>query len=126
MQPSIPIKISAYLNHGDVVVAEVHSEVPGARCFVRIRPRPNPEVPREERRYLNSKFTMWEYWHYQFRRMLLRPGWEAPEFQNDYDLFLLQDEKRETQTESDFYELLTEWVPDLSALKHVCDSDCPE
>jgi hypothetical protein len=69
---------------------------------------------------------MWEYWHYEFRRMVFRPGWEAPENYHDYDLFLLQDERRETRNESEFYNLLTEWVTDLSALKHEFDSDCPE
>lgn len=69
---------------------------------------------------------MWEYWHYEFRRMLLRPGWEAPEWHNDYDLFLLQDERRRSRNESEFYELLATRVPDISLLKHSFDSDCPE
>lgn len=126
MESLLPTKICAYLNHGDAIVAEVYTDVPNARCFVRIRPQPNPEVPREERRYLNSRFTMWEYWHYEFRRMVFRPGWESPENCYDYDLFLLQDNRRRTRSESEFYQLLSEWVTDLAALKHEFDSDCPE
>jgi hypothetical protein len=33
-----------------------------------------PGVPREEYRYLNSKYLMWEYWDHEFRRMVLCSG----------------------------------------------------
>ena len=123
MQSQLSKKIADYLNQGHAVIAEVQAEGPGARCFVTVTPRANPEVPREEARYLNSRYSMWEYWHYEICRMVLRAGWETDEW--NYDLYLLEDETVHTRTEPMFYSTLANWVDDFAALKHHFDSDCP-
>jgi hypothetical protein len=43
-------RITSLLNVGDCVAAEVPSDRPRTRCFVRIRPIPKPGIAREERR----------------------------------------------------------------------------
>ena len=119
----LPSKISAYLNQGDSVIAELATGKPDTRCFVEILPVPNPAIPREEARYLNSRHSMWEYWHYIFRRIVLRAGWE---FENmDYDHYLLENEIIKTQTEAEFVATLAKWVPDPTTLRHHFESDCP-
>ncbi|QJR13547.1 hypothetical protein [Usitatibacter palustris] len=119
----LPKRIEGFLNTGDTVIADILAEG-GTRCFVRIRPVPNPSVPREERRYLNSRWSMWEYWWYDFRRMELRPGWE--ELSDDYDMFLVTDEAIRTKSEVEFYVALRKWVPPTVELQHFWDSACPE
>ena len=116
--------ITAHLNNGYAVAAEVPPPVEGVRSFVRIRPVPKPGVPREERRYLNSRYDMWQYWDYAFRRIILRPGWEADEW--NYDKYLVRDESETATSEPAFVALLEKWVPDAGALKHIQDSECPE
>ncbi len=117
-------EIANYLNKGTKLVAEVPSHVPGARCFVRIRSIDKPGVPREEFRYMNSRYSMWEYWNYEFRRMALRPGWETNQW--DYDLYLVQDERVVTHTEVEFFDTLARWIPDPSRLVTEWESACPE
>jgi hypothetical protein len=117
-------KIENYLNKGYNVAAEVPTGDPGARCFVRIRAIAKPGVPREEVRYLNSRYSMWQYWNYSFRRMVLRSGWEIDEW--NYDRYLVGDERCETTTEAEFLEVLRRWVSDPASLRHVRDSECPE
>lgn len=121
---SLPEEIAGYLNSGYSVAAEVPISGDGLRCFVRIKPVPKPGVPRDERRYLNSRYSMWEYWDFSFRRMVLRHGWESNEF--DYDLYLTQDERLTTSDESDFAALLSIWISDNGLLHHIQDSECPE
>jgi hypothetical protein len=94
------------------------------RRFVRICPVAKPGVPREETRYLNSRYSMWQYWNYAFRRMTLRAGWETDEW--NYDRYLVKDEKETTTSESEFEALLGKWVPDVTMLRHIQDSECPE
>lgn len=116
--------IAAYLNNGYTVAAEVSTPIQGVQSFVRIRPVPKPGVPRQERRYLNSRYDMWQYWDYDFRRMILRSGWQADEW--NYDRYLVRDERKTTTTEPAFIALLKKWVPDAKALRHIQDSECPE
>jgi hypothetical protein len=116
-------RIESYLNRGHTVVGEVPSEIVGARCFVRIQPVDKPGVPREEFRYLNSKYSIWEYWNFVFHRLVLRDGWQEDEW--DWDLYLLEDEHAPATSESEFLAILTRWVPDPSCLLHQADSDCP-
>jgi hypothetical protein len=120
----LPSKIESFLNNGDAVVAEVPLPVPGQRCFVRIRPVANPDIAREEQRYLNSKVSLWDYWHFSFRRLVLRPGWETDEW--NYDRYLISDERATSASESEFFGALLPWVPDLELLQHSQDSKCPE
>jgi hypothetical protein len=119
----LPPKIKNYLNQGDRVAAEIRTDTPGVRCFVSVVPRANLDVPREETRYLNSRYSMWEYWHYEICRMVLRPGWEADVW--NCDLYRLEDETVHTRTESAFYAALAKWVDDLAVFKHHFDSECP-
>jgi hypothetical protein len=121
---SLPETIAAHLNNGEAVAAEVATPIQGVRTFVRIRPLPKPGVAREEHRYLNSRYDMWQYWDYSFRRMILRSGWEADEW--NYDKYLVRDEKEMATNESAFSALLSEWVPDVRSLRHIQDSECPE
>ena len=117
-------KIENYLNRGDSVATEVATRDLGTRCFVRIRAMAKTGVPREEGRYLNSRYSMWQYWNYEFRRMVLRSGWESDEW--NYDRYLVGDERSETTTEAEFLQVLERWVPDPASLRHVHDSECPE
>jgi hypothetical protein len=117
-------RIEAFLNSGDSVVAEVPTEQPAIRRFVRIRPLAKPGVPREEHRYLNSPWSMWEYWDFEFRRFTLRSGWEQDEW--NYDRYLIEDSRRLTVDPSSFQRTLAEWVPDVSSFRHVSESECPE
>ena len=121
---SLPEKIAAHLNNGHAVAAEISSPIQGVRSFVRIRPVPKAGVPREERRYLNSRYDMWQYWDYSFRRMILRSGWEADEW--NYDKYLVRDENETATSEPAFASLLSKWVPDTASLRHIQDSECPE
>jgi len=119
----LPTRIEHFLNAGDIVAAEITPAGSATRVFVCISPRPKPGVPREERRYLNSTWSMWEYWDFEFRRMTLRTGWEDDEW--NYDRYLLADERRTTYAPDDFANTLTQWVPDASLLKHCTESACP-
>lgn len=98
--------------------------IQGVRTLVRIRPLPKAGVAREEHRYLNSRYDMWGYRDYSFRRMILRPGWEADEW--NYDKYLVRDEKEIVTDESSFSALLNKWVPDVRSLRHIQNSECPE
>jgi len=120
----LPPKIENHLNNGYPVAAEVPTHEPGTRCFVRVRAVAKPDVPREEARYLNSRYSMWQYWDYEFRRMVLRTGWETDEW--NYDRYLVADERCRTTTEAEFLEALNRWAPDPADLRHLSDSECPE
>jgi hypothetical protein len=120
----VPETVGVHLNNGYTVAAEVATPLEGVRSFVRIRPVPKPGVPREEQRYLNSRHAMWQYWDYAFRRMVLRSGWEADEW--NYDKYLVKDERETATSEPEFMALLEKWVPDIKALRHIQDSECPE
>jgi hypothetical protein len=120
---ALPEKIADHLNNGEIVAAEVAGPEE-LRSFVRIRPIPKAGVAREEHRYLNSRYNMWHYWDYAFRRMALRPGWETDEW--NYDRYLVSDERETTRSESEFDTLLGKWVPDVSTLRHIQDSECSE
>jgi hypothetical protein len=54
----LPPHIANFLNAGDQVAAQLPATDAGETCFVRIRPIAKPSVPREERRYLNSTWSM--------------------------------------------------------------------
>ena len=73
---ALPEKLAGYLNNGDAVAAVGAAPIQGVHSFVRIRAVPKSGVPREDRRYLNSPYDMWQFWDYLFRRMILRAGWE--------------------------------------------------
>ena len=119
----LPPKIENYLNKGYTVAAEVEPEQ-GNRCFVRIRAIAKPDIPREASRYVNSKYSIWDYWSFEFRRIVLRSGWEQDGW--NYDRYLINDEKRATANEFEFLETLNRWIPDATKLQHIQDSSCPE
>jgi hypothetical protein len=120
----LPENLRNYLNQGDPVAAELDSSVDGTRCFVRIRAHANPAVPREPVRYLNSRYSLWDYWFFEFRRMVLRSGWEVDEW--NYDRYLVSDERLATKSEAEFADALMRWVPDPERLRHYWESSCPE
>jgi hypothetical protein len=120
----LPTRIANYLNAGDTVVAELPSADAGTTCFVRIRAIAKPGIPREPRRYLNSTWSMWEYWDFEFRRFLLREGWRDNEW--DYDRYIVEDQRLATHDESAFEQVLQRWIPDVAHLRHVTESICPE
>lgn len=119
---TLPQRIAGYLNNGSAVVAYITCATPGHRVFVQITPQPNKLIPREEKRYLNSPHSMWDYWHYRFRRVELRPGWE--QHPDDWDYYAVSDETAATRSENEFFELAEQWVGDAS-LMHNWDSDFP-
>jgi len=121
---TLPTRIVNFLNAGDWVVAQVPLANAGRTCFVRIQPVAKPGVPREERRYLNSTWSMWEYWDFDFRRLVLRDGWQQDDWH--YDHYIVQDERKVTHDPKAFEEVLRVWVPDLGAFKHITESPCPE
>lgn len=124
MGRALTTRIENYLNNGDSVIAELPADEDGNRTFVRIRPFIKPGIPREEHRYLNSKYSMWEYWNFEFRRMKLKPGWESHDW--DYDLYLIEDSRKTSDNILAFYTIATTWIADLSLLVHNLDSGCPE
>jgi hypothetical protein len=104
-------RIIDFLNAGDTVVAEVSGVRPDtARCFVRVRPVPKPGVPREERRYLNSSWSMWEYWDFEFRLLVLKDGWMQDEW--NYDRYIIEDQRRTTHDPESFDRVLADLVPE--------------
>jgi hypothetical protein len=117
----LPLRIEQFLNAGDSVAAEVASPENGTRCFVRIQAIPKPGIPREERRYLNSQWSMWEYWDFEFRRMVLRSGWETDEW--NYDRYLIDDQKKTTYDDKAFASVLKQWVPNPDLFRHVTESE---
>ena len=123
MKTLLAERIANYLDAGTMVAAETASSREST-TFVTIRPIAKPGVPREERRYLNSTWSAWEYWDFRFRRFTLRDGWAQEEW--DYDLYLLQDEHATTHDAHGFEDMLRQWVPDPSQLKHPSESRCPE
>ena len=120
----LPPRIHSFLNAGDAVVAEVPSGAGATQHFIRIRPTPKPGVPREERRYLNSTWSMWEYWDFSFRRLTLRKGWGQDEW--NYDRYIVEDEMKLTVDATDFERLLADWVPSTAVFKHISESEFPE
>jgi hypothetical protein len=121
---NVPPNIANYLNRGYVVAAELEA-TPPTRCFVRIRPIAKPGTRREEpHRFLNSPIDLFEYWEFSFRRMVLRAGWEADEW--NYDRYLLEDEQCHTITEAEFHCAIQRWIPDTKLLRHSSESPCPE
>lgn len=116
------------MNAGDTVVAETSAANAVLTSFVQIRPLPKPGVPCEERRYLNSTWSMWEYWDFEFRRVVLRHGWRDHEA--DYDQYLADDVRVDdvrviTVDEARFKAALSNWIPDAEWLKHITESSCP-
>jgi len=120
----LPPRIGHFLNAGNSVAAELPAIERGTRCFVRIRAIPKPGIPREERRYLNSTWSMWEYWDFEFRRMVLRSGWEMDEW--NYDKYIIEDQRRTTHDDKGFTAALEEWIPNVELFKHISESECPE
>jgi hypothetical protein len=106
------------------VAAELATTPNGHRCFLSILPKPKHGVQREPVRYLNSQYSIWEYWDFLFRWIELRPGWELEPL--DWDLFLAKHEEVTTRTSKDFFGALSRWVDDPKLLRHHLDSDCPE
>lgn len=120
----LPTRIVNFLNAGHEVVAQVPSLGVDETSYVRIRPIAKPGVPREERRYLNSIWSIWEYWDFEFRRFVLRSGWRLEEW--DYDRYIVEDQREVTHEAVAFEETLRRWVPDVQDFKHVAESDSPE
>ena len=120
----ISARIGAYLNAGDMVIAEVAASMPIERCFVSIRGIAKPGVPREARRFLNSTWKMWEYWDFKFRRMVLCAGWEGDEW--NYDQYIVHDDRILTYDEAGFFAALQSWIPDPAMLEHHSESSSPE
>ncbi|MFC4161236.1 hypothetical protein [Chitinimonas lacunae] len=98
-------------------------QAPRQRCFVPIEPLPAPGIAREERRYLNSRHSMWEYWHYRIRRIVLQAGWEVDQWH--YDHYLIADDSLITTDEEMFFIALKPWLPDVALLRHSSQSYCP-
>jgi hypothetical protein len=121
---SLPKKIHDSLNRGEVVAAELATTLQGHRCFLSIVPVPKLGVPREPVRYINSRYSIWEYWSFLFRWIELRPGWELAPL--DFDLFLASSEEVRTHTSDDFFDALARWLHDPDLLRHHLDCDCPE
>jgi len=119
----LPKRMEGFLNAGDVVVAETSEQDAELTCFVQIRPLPKPGVPREERRYLNSTWSMWEYWNFEFRRVVLRPGWQ--DYESDCDFYKVDDARLVAVDETRFHAALRDWIPNVERLKHVTESACP-
>jgi hypothetical protein len=117
-------RIAAFLNAGDTVVAEVPADAKATRRFVRIRPQPKPGIPREERRYLNSSWSMWEYWDFEIRCLTLRDGWQDDEW--NYDRYITEDQRVTTVDQPAFERALCQWVHEVGAFKHVNESPLPE
>ena len=120
----LPARIEALLNSGQAVAVELPNERLDATCFVRIRPEPKLGVPREERRYLNSTWSMWEYWDFEFRRFVLRDGWKSDEW--NYDLYIIEDQRVKTIDPESFQRALMNWVPNTASFQHAAESECPE
>ena len=120
----LTLQIVNYLNNGIALAAEVPSSDLQTRCFVRIRAMAKPGVPREEYRYLNSSYAMWEYWDYEFRRMVLCSGWESDEW--NYDRYLVLNETILIRIEAEFFALLTRRLPQPERLQPLRYSACPE
>src|SRR5471032_897773 len=119
----LPKRIDNFLNAGDVVVAETSTDDAELTSFVQVRPLPKPGVPREERRYLNSTWSKWEYWDFEFRRVVLRRGWRDDEA--DYDRYVVEDTRVLTADEAAFDAALRDWVADAEAFKHITESPSP-
>jgi hypothetical protein len=116
-------RIENFLNSGDTVVAELAAPSKDIRIFVCIRPKPKPGVPREERRYLNSRWSIWEYWNFSFRKLTLKNGWQEDDW--NYDLYIVSDEQRVTVNASEFEQAIADWVPSPSEFRHCTESDYP-
>jgi hypothetical protein len=116
-------KIENCLNRGYGVAAELSAGEPNTRCFVYIHAVAKSGVPREEVRYLNSRLSMWQYWDYRFRRIVLRSGWESDDW--NYDRYLVSDARCETTTEAEFLQALQRLVPDPLSLRRVGDTEYP-
>ncbi len=119
----LPKRIDNFLNAGDLVVAETSADDAELTCFVQVRPLPKPGVPREERRYLNSAWSKWEYWDFEFRRVVLRRGWRDDEA--DYDRYVAEDTRVLTADEAAFDAALRDWVADTEAFRHITESPSP-
>jgi hypothetical protein len=117
-------RIEALLNAGETVAAEVAWASPTSRTFLRIKPIPKPGVPREKVRYLNSTWSMWEYWDFELRRFELRQGWEEDEW--NYDRFIVQDERIKAVDQATFIQALARWAPEAIRFQHIQESPCPE
>ena len=120
----LPSSVAAFLNAGVAAVLRLPPDVAGNTCFVRIRPVAKPGVPREERRYLNSTWSMWEYWDFEFRRVVLSSGWASDEW--NYDRYIVHDERISAFDPSSFAAALSRWVADPTLLQRADDSDFPE
>ncbi|MFG6486737.1 hypothetical protein ACG04R_08650 [Roseateles sp. BYS78W] len=119
----LPRRIENFLNAGDAIVAETSTSGAEWTTFVQIRGLPKPGVPREARRYLNSTWSMWEYWDFEFRRIVLRTGWRDNEA--DYDLYTVDDARVVTVDETTFNTALSNWIADVTQLRHNTESPCP-
>jgi hypothetical protein len=119
----LPKRIEDFLNSGDAVVVETSPQEAELTSFVQVRPLPKPGVPREERRYLNSTWSRWEYWDFEFRRVILRRGWRDDE--EDYDRYIVEDSRVLTVDETTFDAALRNWVVDTDGFLHTTESSCP-
>ena len=119
----IPTRILGFLNFGDSVVAEVPASHHGNECFVRICPHAKPGVPREEPRYLNSNLSMWEYWDFEFHRFELKANWRSDQW--NHDRYLVDQSRATASNEVLFLRQIAAWVPDVQALVHDSESECP-
>lgn len=73
---------------------------------------------------MNSKYDMWQYWDYAFRRIVLQAGWEKDEW--NYDRYLVEDQSDTVSDRARFTVLMDRWIPDVGALKLATETDLPE
>ncbi len=72
---------------------------------------------------LNSAWSKWEYWDFEFRRVVLRRGWRDDDA--GYDRYVVEDARVLTVDEAAFDAALGDWVADAEGFKHTTESSCP-
>lgn len=116
-------RIMDFLNAGDVVAAQLAADHSGSEGFVCIFPQAKPAVPRESARYLNSTWSIWEYWDFQFKEIRLRNGWRNDEW--NYDRYITNQRSELTHTPVAFESALQKFNTAGLEFQHISESACP-